>query len=85
MFVCLTLQSHGTQLEHCVCIGGEGGKSVYDVSHRIEEKVFCAIFVKAPLIQENVFQSHDDFFGLKTNNIYTVGGELLHFRKFFFF
>ena len=36
--VCLAPQSRGTQRGRCVCMGG-----VYDISHRIWEKISCTI------------------------------------------
>ena len=54
VFVCLAPQSHGTQREHCVCMGGGG---VCDVLHRIWEKVPDAIYVEAPLNKVTRFKA----------------------------
>ena len=46
---------------------------VCDVSHWIGENVLSAIYIETPLNQVDAFQSRENPFGFKVDNIYTVG------------
>ena len=47
-------------------------KGVCDVPHRIGENVPGAIYVETPLNLVDAFESREDPFGSKADNIYTV-------------